>query len=88
MKGVFLGYSPTLKGYKYLVSSSEKCYITKDVTSHEECAYFSENSPQIENRGDSEEYSHQQEVRFVEFLEYIFQNDQMKWDENHVEEHG
>lgn len=62
-----MGYLPTQKDYKWFVPSLNKQFVTKDVT----LAYFFEKLSQGENYGTSyEKYFQQQEIKFIEFLDY------------------
>ncbi|XP_031505644.2 retrovirus-related Pol polyprotein from transposon TNT 1-94 isoform X1 [Nymphaea colorata] len=70
IKGVFVGYSPTQKGYKCLDPTTGRVYVTKDVTFLEHVSYFCENTLQGEKSMSREEYSLNQEIQFTDFLDY------------------
>ncbi|XP_031488211.1 uncharacterized protein LOC116256125 [Nymphaea colorata] len=70
VKGIFLGYSPTQKGYKCRDPSTGRAHVTKDVTFLEHASYFGENSLQGERSTMREEYSPSHEIQSTDFLEY------------------
>ncbi|CAL8175713.1 unnamed protein product [Prunus armeniaca] len=53
LKCIFLGYSATQKGYKCYHPPSKKFFVTRDVTFHEEHAYFSHLSSKTSLQGEN-----------------------------------
>ncbi|CAL9013295.1 unnamed protein product [Prunus brigantina] len=53
LKCIFLGYSATQKGYKCYHPPSKKFFVTRDVTFHEEHAYFSHLSSETSLQGEN-----------------------------------
>ena len=49
-KYIFVGYSSTLKGYKYFDPCTKRMFATMDVTFFETKSYFSHDHPQGENK--------------------------------------
>ena len=57
LKTIFLGYSPTQKGYRCYCPQNKKMYISCDVTFFEDAPYYTPNSLQGEN-SDQEAHCH------------------------------
>nr|KYP54945.1 Retrovirus-related Pol polyprotein from transposon TNT 1-94 [Cajanus cajan] len=55
IKCVFLGYSATQKGYKCFHPPSQKFFVSRDVTFHEQISYFSQPHLQGENLREEDE---------------------------------
>ncbi|MFV0960753.1 hypothetical protein QML37_30830, partial [Klebsiella pneumoniae] len=68
IKGIFLGYSATQKGYKCQDPSSGRVYVTRDVSFLENQFYFG-TSIQGENSG-RELNSQSEDIQFFDFLDY------------------